>query len=66
VAFFIHLRAVKAGTDEEIVPVFWNDNFVSLMPGEARTFTAGGLGDAALEVKLAGWNVEPQTIQAVE
>jgi exo-1,4-beta-D-glucosaminidase len=66
VAFFIHLRAVRAGTNEEIVPVFWNDNFASLMPGEARTFTAGGLGDAALEVKLAGWNVEPQTLQAVE
>jgi exo-1,4-beta-D-glucosaminidase len=66
VAFFIHLRAVKAGTNEEIVPVFWNDNFVSLMPGEVRTFTAGGLGDAALEVKLAGWNIEAQTLQAVE
>jgi exo-1,4-beta-D-glucosaminidase len=62
VAFFIHLRANKAGTDEEIVPVFWNDNFISLLPGETRSFTATGLGDAELDVKLVGWNVEPQTI----
>jgi exo-1,4-beta-D-glucosaminidase len=66
VAFFIHLRAVKLGTDEEIVPVFWNDNFISLMPGEARAFEASGLGVADVEVKLAGWNVEPQTTQAAE
>jgi exo-1,4-beta-D-glucosaminidase len=66
VAFFIHLRAVKLGTDEEIVPVFWNDNFISLMPGEARAFEASGLGVAEVEVKLAGWNVEPQTTQAAE
>jgi exo-1,4-beta-D-glucosaminidase len=61
-AFFMHLRAVKAGTDEEIVPVFWNDNFISLMPGDARALTASGLGDAEVEVRLDGWNVEPRTI----
>jgi exo-1,4-beta-D-glucosaminidase len=62
VAFFMHLRAVKAGTDEEIVPIFWNDNFVSLMPGDSRVLTASGLGDDAVEIKLDGWNVEPRTI----
>jgi exo-1,4-beta-D-glucosaminidase len=62
-AFFIHVRAVKAGTDEEIVPVFWDDNFVSLMPGDAKLLTVSGLGEAEVEMKLDGWNVEPRELR---
>jgi exo-1,4-beta-D-glucosaminidase len=63
VAFFLHFRAVKAGTDEEIAPVFWDDNFISLMPGDARALTVSGLADAKgeMEIKIDGWNVQPQT-----
>jgi exo-1,4-beta-D-glucosaminidase len=63
VAFFIHLRAVKAGTDEEIAPIFWSDNFVSLMPGDARTLTVSGLPETKeeVEIKVDGWNVELRT-----
>jgi exo-1,4-beta-D-glucosaminidase len=63
VAFFLHFRAVKPGTDEEIAPVFWDDNFISLMPGDARALTVSGLADAKgeMEIKLDGWNVQPQT-----
>jgi exo-1,4-beta-D-glucosaminidase len=62
VAFFTHLRAVKAGTEEEVAPVYWSDNFVSLMPGDSRALTVSGLGDAAVEIKADGWNVGPQTV----
>jgi len=61
VAFFMHLRAVKTGTDEEIVPIFWNDNFISLMPRDSRTLHVSGLVDAEVEMKLDGWNVQPQS-----
>jgi exo-1,4-beta-D-glucosaminidase len=63
VAFFIHLRAVKAGTDDEVAPIFWSDNFVSLMPGDARALTVSGLPEVKdeVEIKLDGWNVEPLT-----
>jgi hypothetical protein len=64
VAFFMHLRAVRNGTDEEIAPAFWEDNFVSLLPGESRTLTVSGLPDNP-EIKLAGWNVAPQSIHVV-
>jgi exo-1,4-beta-D-glucosaminidase len=65
VAFFLHLRAVKAGTDEEIAPIFWSDNFVSLIPGDARALTVTGLPDAKdeVEIKLDGWNVETRTFR---
>jgi len=67
VAFFLHLRAVKPGTEEEIAPVFWDDNFISLMPGDARALMASGLAEAKgeMEIKLDGWNVQPQT-QAIK
>ena len=62
IAFFTHLRAVKAGTEEEVAPVFWSDNFVSLLPGNTRALTVSGLGEAAVEIKVDGWNVAPRTL----
>ncbi len=64
VAFFLHVRAVKAGTEEEVAPVFWDDNFVSLIPHGARVLTVKGLRDAKedLEIRLSGWNIEPRSL----
>ena len=66
IAFFMHVRAVKAGTDEEILPVFWDDNFVSLMPGEAVVLIARGLSGRNIALKLDGWNVGAQTVPVGE
>ena len=65
VAFFLYLRTVKAGTEEEITPVFWDDNFVSLMPRASRVLTVKGLPDAKqeLEIRLDGWNVEARSLR---
>lgn len=57
VAFFLALHAVKAGTDEEITPIYWSDNYISLFPGESRTLTLHNLPAAEkVDLKLAGWN----------
>jgi exo-1,4-beta-D-glucosaminidase len=52
----------KASSDEEILPVVWEDNYISLLPGEKRevtaTYRAGDLGTAKAVVKVSGWNVE--------
>jgi exo-1,4-beta-D-glucosaminidase len=65
VAFFLHIRAVKGATGEEIAPIFWSDNFISLMPGDARALTVSGLPDAKeeVEIKVDGWNVEPRSLR---
>jgi exo-1,4-beta-D-glucosaminidase len=63
-AFQIALRAL----DEHggpVVPAFWSDNYVALMPGESRTLTVrssshGGGRIAAIEV--AGWNVGEERV----
>ncbi|HSV88310.1 MAG TPA: glycoside hydrolase family 2 TIM barrel-domain containing protein [Bacteroidales bacterium] len=61
-AFFMELRMVDRETDRTIVPVFWDDNYISLLPGEERTLKArisvkdNELSDLGL--KATGWNVE--------
>ena len=59
IAFFVRLQVV--GSDgNEALPVFWSDNYVSLLPGEARTFTARYASrdlHGPPHVVLSGWNV---------
>jgi exo-1,4-beta-D-glucosaminidase len=61
-AFFIRLKVDKGQGGEEILPVLWQDNYVSLMPGEKReitaTYPASGLGAAKAVVETKGWNVD--------
>jgi exo-1,4-beta-D-glucosaminidase len=35
-AFFIELRVVDANTSQSVLPVFWDDNYVSLVPGTQK------------------------------
>jgi hypothetical protein len=46
--------------------VLWEDNYVTLMPGESRTVTARYLSKIALkgpvELVVEGWNIEATTI----
>lgn len=57
IAFLINLKLVEKGTDTLILPVFWDDNFVSLLAGEKRTVTVTFESDLEGEVKVEGWNL---------
>mgnify|MGYP003868123885 CR=1 FL=1 len=57
IAFLINLNIVEKGTGEVILPVFWEDNFVSLMPGEKRSLKATFKSAAIPELKVDGWNL---------
>ena len=39
-AFFVRLKLDKGKGGEEILPVVWQDNYISLLPGEKREITA--------------------------
>jgi exo-1,4-beta-D-glucosaminidase len=60
IAFFIRLQ-VTGRNGEEALPVLWEDNYVSLLPGETRvvtaTYSVRDLGGASPRVVLTGWNV---------
>ena len=61
-AFFVRLKVDKGVKGEEILPVVWEDNYISLMPGEKReltaTYRASELGAAKPAVEVSGWNVQ--------
>ena len=61
-AFFVRLKVDKGKGGEEILPVLWQDNYISLLPGEKReitaTYRAGELGAAKPYVEVNEWNVE--------
>jgi exo-1,4-beta-D-glucosaminidase len=63
VAFFIQLQVKQKGGDRDILPVFWQDNYISLLPGERREITATykikDLGKAEAFVLVEGWNSPP-------
>ena len=40
IGFFIQAALTNGGGGEEILPVFWDDNYFSLLPGETREVTA--------------------------
>ena len=62
VAFFVRLKVNKGKGGEEVLPVLWEDNYISLMPGEKRevtaTYRSADIGGAKPEVEIRGWNVE--------
>jgi exo-1,4-beta-D-glucosaminidase len=61
VAFLVHLAVRKGEGSEEVLPVLWSDNYVTLAPGETReleaAYSAQDLGGAAPVVTVDGWNV---------
>jgi exo-1,4-beta-D-glucosaminidase len=61
-AFFVRMKLDKGKGGEEILPVLWQDNYISLLPGEKReitaTYRASSLGGAEADVEVSGWNVE--------
>jgi exo-1,4-beta-D-glucosaminidase len=60
-AFFVRLKVNKGANGEEILPVIWEDNYFSLLPGEKRevsaTYRSSLVGTSKPTVEVSGWNV---------
>ena len=63
IAFFVRLKLARGagGDGDQVLPVLWEDNYVSLLPGEKRDVTVryklDDLHGAAPSVEVSGWNV---------
>ena len=59
-AFFIRLKLNKGPHGAEILPVIWDDNYFSLLPGETREIRARyaqrDLGGHPASLEILGWN----------
>jgi exo-1,4-beta-D-glucosaminidase len=70
VAFMVHVRVIRSDTGQDVTPILWDDNYISLLPGEKRTLSAkfarytetGPAPKVALV--MDGWNVAPTTLEA--
>jgi len=60
-AFMVHLRLTRGKGGEDVVPIIWDENYISLLPGESRQLTAtyevSALGGVAPVVEVDGWNI---------
>ncbi|HTL44329.1 MAG TPA: glycoside hydrolase family 2 protein [Vicinamibacterales bacterium] len=63
-AFQVHLELADAGSREEYLPVYWNDNYFELLPGEARDIAVEWSPRAAGAPVLTfdAWNVRPAQV----
>jgi exo-1,4-beta-D-glucosaminidase len=62
VAFFVHVRTLKEKGGDDILPVIFQDNYISLAPGETRTIDCSYenryAGDHTPYISISGWNLD--------
>jgi len=62
IALMAHLQLHRKGTGERVLPVFYSDNYLSLVPGESRTImieaATKDLGGEAPLIAVDGYNVD--------
>jgi hypothetical protein len=60
-AFAMNPKLLSASTHEPVLPILWQDNYFSLLPGEKRTLEmqvdASLVTEEKLLFKLDGWNL---------
>lgn len=66
VAFFNRVSLIDSGSGERLLPVFYSDNYVSILPGETRKVLVdcakiNSVGDYLISVR--GWNLIEQKIK---
>ncbi len=62
-AFQTHLSVASGEGKEEVAPIFWSDNYLTIFPGETKTVTARfPKRSAPLALEVDGLNVETLTI----
>ncbi len=60
IAFFVRLRILKGPEGEELLPILWQDNYLTLLPGESRevkaNYAIANLGGTSPVVAVDAWN----------
>jgi hypothetical protein len=65
-AFFNRISLVDPATKQRLLPVFYSDNYVSVLPGENKTITLEYTpkpGAATPQVAVSGWNVPEKYVE---
>ena len=69
-AVHVWLEVIRGVQGEEVLPTFWSDNALNLLPGERRELTArfrtNLLGSLPPHLMVEGWNVLPRERAVVD
>ncbi len=61
------IDVIDPETQKPVLPIYWNDNYVTFLPGEESTYQANyrlsDFGGARPVIEVRGWNVEKETIK---
>ncbi|MFW6159986.1 MAG: glycosyl hydrolase 2 galactose-binding domain-containing protein, partial [Acidobacteriota bacterium] len=61
-AFFIYLRVVGEKNGKSVLPIYWDDNYISILPGERKTvsgvYNSEDLQGETPVLRVSGWNLE--------
>ena len=64
-AFQVRVKLTRGKGGEDVLPIIWDDNYISLLPGEKRelraTYQLSDLNGATPTIEVTGWNVESPT-----
>lgn len=67
IAFFIFFDVLDPVTEKPILPIYWKDNYVTLLPGEERTYEAKyflrNSNGSKPVIKVNAWNVGMVTLK---
>ena len=63
-ALLVHVELKNGRNGSDLAPVFWDDNYISLLPGESKTLAAAfderELGGVSPQISVQGWNVKAE------
>ena len=68
-AFFIRLKVADQNSGEQTLPVFFSDNYFTLLPGERREISIdlSQLSEStklnSMNLVIEGWNIENKSIK---
>ncbi len=66
VVFMVHARLSKGKDGDDLVPIFWDDNYFSLLPGEEKSFAVSfrksDLDGQEPFLTIDGYNVAPVSV----
>ena len=67
IALLIRLKLVQSESGKRVLPVFYSDNYFSLVPGEVKeveiSFDKKELDGNQPELKMEGWNIQTQNVE---
>ena len=66
IAFFVRLKVTRGKDGDPVAPILWDDNYVSLLPGEKRqidaSYQVSDMRGWAPFLHVSGWNVPAQLL----